>query len=156
MKKFIIAALFVFPSVLFLSSCHKAYGDLSNNTNNNSSINSSAISGSWVLTSFTQRTEDKSSAFKGYTFTFTPTNTNSGTVTAEKNNDSVNGSWSYSPAVTYYGSTSKTSITFGFGTSSPFDRLSKIWNVDSTSTSSQLRLSSPEVVEDEHLIFTKN
>ncbi|MBS1610124.1 MAG: hypothetical protein JSS70_15475 [Bacteroidetes bacterium] len=155
MKKgiFIISALYL--SVLSFSSCHKAYTDLSN-TNGNSQVSSSSLAGNWVMSSFVQGTEDKSSAFKDYVFSFNATSTNSGGLVASKNGKSIDGTWNYSPAVTYYGSTSKSSMVINLGSSSPFDRLSATWNVDSTTSSTELHLSSPEISEDEHLVFVKN
>ena len=119
-----------------------------------STVTPSTIAGNWVVSSLTQRTEDKSSQFSGYTFTFAATGADNGTVTATRNGSTVSGTWSHSAAVTYYGSTSTESLVLQLGTASPFDRLTGTWNVES-STSSSLDLVSPEVAENAHLILTK-
>ena len=110
--------------------------------------------GSWVVSSLLQRTEDKTSQFSGYTLKFISTAAESGTVTATRNGSTTSGTWSHSPAVTYYGSTSQEAIVLNLGTSTPFDRLSGTWNVVS-STNASLELVSPEVAEDSHLVLAK-
>ncbi len=117
-----------------------------------STVTTSITNGSWAISSLTQRTEDKSSKFAGYSFAFT--GSEGGTVTATKNGSTVTGSWAHTPAVNYYGSTSTESITLNFGAVSPFDMVTKTWNVESN-TSSTLTLVSPEVAEDSHLVFGK-
>lgn len=117
-----------------------------------STVATSITSGSWTISSLTQRTEDKSSKFAGYSFVFA--GDEGGSVTATKNGSSVSGSWSHTPAVNYYGSTSTESITLNFGTASPFDMVTKTWNVESSS-STKLTLVSPEVAEDSHLVFAR-
>jgi hypothetical protein len=119
-----------------------------------SSVSSVLTSGTWVVSSLMQRTEDRTSQLSGYSFTFTGAGSENGTVVATKSGSSVNGTWGHSPAVTYYGSTSTESLVLNFGTESPFDRLTKTWNVVSN-TSTTLTLGSPEVLEDEHLVFTR-
>jgi hypothetical protein len=110
--------------------------------------------GSWVVSSLLQRTEDKTSQFSGYTLKFVSTATESGTVTATRDGSTISGTWSHSPAVTYYGSSSQEAIVLNLGASTPFDRLTGTWNVVS-STNSNLNLVSPEVAEDSHLILAK-
>jgi hypothetical protein len=155
MKKMMNFPAALLSLLLLFVACHKSAYDTTSTNNNTTAVSSSTIAGNWVISSYFQQTEDKSSAFKGYIFTFKEVGKNSGTVQAVKGNNSVDGSWSYSPAVTYYGSTSKTSIVLSFGKSSPFDRISRAWNVDSSGSTTELRLSSPEVQEDEHLLFVK-
>jgi len=149
-----IAKIFALAFAMVFSSCKK-YG-VSDSTTNGTTSAASVIPGSWIVTSYTQRGEDKTSQFSGYIFTFTASasGANSGTVTAAKDNNSVSGTWSYSPAVTYYGSTSTSSIVLGLGAITPLDKLTKIWNIEST-TASKLNLVNPEVLEDEHLVFSK-
>ncbi len=117
-------------------------------------VTPATMTGNWVVASLVQRTEDKTSQFSGYTLTFTSTSADNGTVVATRNGSSVSGIWSHSPAVTYYGSSSKESIVLNLGISTPFDRLTHTWNVVST-TASTLSLASPEVLEDTHLMLTK-
>ena len=110
--------------------------------------------GNWVVSSLVQRTEDKTSDFDGYTLKFTATGAESGSVVATRNGATVSGTWAHSPAVTYYGGTSTEAIVLNLGTSRPLERLTRAWNVVS-STSTTLTLVSPEVAEDMHLVLTK-
>ena len=155
MKKSIFSFSGTLSISLLLLACNKQDSGLTQTANPTSGQTSSAINGSFTISSFRQKNEDKTSQFGGYVFTFTSTGTNQGNITTVKGTNSVNGNWVYSPAVTYYGSTSKTSITLSFSAVSPFTLLNKTWNVDSTSTSSELDLSSPELAEDEHVHFLK-
>ena len=119
-------------------------------------VGQAIAAGPWVVSTYAQRTEDKTSDFSNYVFTFTKTSTDAGTVTAtsSKTGVTVNGTWSHQPAVTYYGSTSKEAMVLSFGAGTPWVKVSKVWNVSSASSSS-LSLASPEVVEDEHLVFSR-
>jgi len=155
MKQSIFSVVSVLSFGLLLSACNKNDSGLTQTNTTNPVQTSSAINGSFTLSSFVQRSENKTSQFDGYVFTFTSTSANAGNVVAAKGSNSVSGTWVYSPAVTYYGSTSKTSITLSFGVTSPLTLLNKTWNVDSASTSSKLALSSPELAEDEHITFAK-
>ncbi|MCX6218992.1 hypothetical protein [Spirosoma sp.] len=107
--------------------------------------------GSWTVGSFRQRTEDKSSGFKGITFVFSA----DGTVTATENNKTTKGTWVYSPAVTYYGGNGLSSLTINIGTSKPFDLLNATWNINAASTTSGLKLDNKEPAEDEHVEFVR-
>ena len=109
-------------------------------------------SGAWMVSSLTQGTEEKASQFDGYTLTFT--GTESGTLTATRNGKSVSGTWSHSPAVTYYGSTSKESMVINLGTAAPFDRISKTWNV-TASTATSVSFEGPELAEQSHLTLVR-
>jgi hypothetical protein len=114
----------------------------------------SITAGTWVISTYTQRTEDKTSDFSGYLFTFTKTAGDAGTVTATRNGSTVTGTWSHQAAVTYYGSTSTEAMVLNFGAATLWTKVSKIWNVSAASAGS-LALVSPEVVEDERLVFTR-
>jgi hypothetical protein len=107
--------------------------------------------GNWEISSLLQKTEDKTSQFTGIVFTFSADNTMKAT---EKNGTVTNGTWAYTPAVTYYGSTSKEAISINMGTNSPFNRITKTWNVVS-STPTVAKFDNPELLEDEHLQFSK-
>jgi hypothetical protein len=144
--------------LLTLGATLSACGTSSNNptapVTQPSNVPSFITSGTWVVSSLMQRTEDKASQFSGYAFAFTGVGGESGTVVATNNGASISGTWTHSPAVTYYGSTSTESITLSLGTASPFVRLTKTWNVVSI-TSTTLTLVNPEVLEDEHLVFSR-
>ncbi|MGE5520912.1 MAG: hypothetical protein ACM3VS_13355 [Candidatus Dadabacteria bacterium] len=149
---------FVFPSILFVliviaQSCSKNSTDTSTPPAN--SLPSSITAGTgWSISNFSQRGEDKTSAFQGFVFYFNA----SGSISAKNNSATTNGSWTYTPsAVGYYGSTpSKASFTISIGNAEPLSRLTKTWNIDSTATTSnRLVLLSPEVLENETVIFSK-
>lgn len=139
---------------ILLAGCSKYSGSPTGPTSSNT-VTPFITNGNWVVASLVQRTEDKTSQFSGYTLSFTSTGAESGTVAATRNGATVSGTWSHSAAVTYYGSTPTTeSIVLNLGMSAPFDRLTHTWNVVS-STSANLTLVSPEVLEDMHLVLTK-
>jgi hypothetical protein len=106
----------------------------------------------WVISSYTQRTEDKTSMFEGVVFTFS----DAGKMTATQNGSVIVGTWSYSPSsVVYYGSApTKESITINMGAAKPSKNLNRIWNVVS-SDGSALSLVNPEPADDEHIVFSK-
>ena len=137
-----------------LTSCSKSYNAPPNATTTaDTTVKTQITSGTWIISSFTQRTEDKTSQFAGVVFTFSSDGT---LIATDKNGNKINGSWAFSPStVGYYGGPpSKASITLNVGMSSPFDRLTKVWNVASN-TATQLKIDNPEPVEDEHVQFTK-
>lgn len=141
------------PLAILLAGC-SSYSASPTAPSTTASIAPIIANGNWVVSSLLQRTEDKTSQFSGYTLQFVATAAESGTVTATRNGSVVSGTWSHSPAVTYYGSSSQEALVLNLGTSTPFDRLSGTWNVVS-STNSSLDLASPEVIEDAHLILAK-
>ena len=144
-------------TVVLVAACGSS-GDSSNSTGpitQPSTVAAVITTGTWTVGTLTQNTEDKANQFSGYSFTFSRTgDAENGTVTATKGGNTVSGTWSHSPAVTYYGSTSTESIVLSLGASSPFAMLTKIWNVESNTTST-LKLVSPEVAENMHLVFVK-
>ena len=115
-------------------------------------ISAGFSSGTWTISSLTQGTEEKASQFDGYTLAFA--GTESGTLTATRNGVSVSGTWSHSAAVTYYGSASKESMVISLGTTPPFDRISKTWNV-TASTASSVSFEGPELAEQSRLTLTR-
>jgi hypothetical protein len=145
---FILAAL----GLCLFTGCAKSKDDTASPSTTNAAAFS--VDGKWVISSYTQRGEDKSRPFSGYSFTFATTGTNSGSIVSVKDNTSFTGSWTHQPAVTYYGSSSKESMTLNFGPTAPVSSLNKIWNIVSV-TNTQLSLVSPEVAEQENLVFTK-
>jgi hypothetical protein len=122
-------------------------------TNNNSNTNTATLitSGAWKITAYTQKTEDKTANFDGIDFTFK----SDGTLQASGAN-TASGSWAYAAAVSNYYSNSASSptLTINLGNSSPFNRISKTWDVGDV-TASTIKLSNHEVAEDEHVTFTK-
>jgi hypothetical protein len=145
------AALFI-SAVLFLVSCSKPAGDPTTPPDTTTANLTAALTtGKWAVSSFIEKTEDKTSKFSDIVFAFSA----DGTVTAtSKNGSSTKGSWHYTPAVTYYGSTSKAAIALNIGAGNPLDLLTKTWNFIS-STSTTLNVDSPELLEDKHVQFSK-
>ncbi len=142
--------------ILLLAGCSKNQSDVTPVPPNTSSSNVQAtlLSGTWAITSLIQKTEDKTSVYNGYSFSFF----DRGIVKASKSGVETSGSWSYTPsAVGYYGSTpSKASMIINFGTANVLTKISKTWNIDTTKTNtSSLGLINPEIIEEEHLVFSK-
>jgi hypothetical protein len=149
MKKYLnILVVSAIPFLLGMVSCSKS--SYNSNTNTNNAVTAELTAGKWVISSFTQKTEDKTSKFSGITFVFS----SDGSVSADDNGKTTKGSWHYSPAVTYYGSSSKEALSINLGTAKPFDLLAKTWNLVSSS-STAIKVDSPEVLEDEHVQFSK-
>jgi hypothetical protein len=142
----------VVSGAILLAACSGSYSNPTSPTTTDTVT--ASIAGNWVIASLVQGLEDKTSQFSGYTLSFAETNAESGTVTATRNNSTVSGTWSHSPAVTYYGSTSTESIVLNLGTATPFDKITGTWNV-SSSTDAKLSLASPEVAENMQLVLTK-
>jgi hypothetical protein len=153
MKKYFNKLLSLFVAASILASCSKS-SVASNNTTATSptstDLTTALTSGNWVVSSFTQKTEDKTSKFSNIVFTFSA----GGVLTATNNGNITSGTWNYTPAVTYYGATSKAAIAINIGTGNPLALLTKTWNLIS-STSSTLKIDSPEILEDEHVQFSK-
>ena len=145
----IYGRLLVF-ALVFFTSCSKNAGNPSAQSPASDSITGLLTNGSWTISSLIQKKEDNTAAFSGYVFRFV----SNGKLVATKNGADIQGSWSYSPAVTYYGSSSKDAITVNMGTDNPFRRLTKTWNLVSI-TSTAIKLDNPEILEDEHLQFQK-
>ena len=114
------------------------------------SVTASVTAGNFVVSSFVQRTEDKTSQFKNIVFKFSA----NGTLTATDNGTVTNGTWSFTPAVTYYGATSKSAFVINMGASTPLSLLTKTWNISLNSTT-LLQIDSPELLEDEHVQFSR-
>jgi hypothetical protein len=135
--------------LLILGGCKKD----SNNqpTPSADPISTVVSSGIWSVSSYTQRTENKTSMFTGISFVFSSDGKISATGTS-----SANGTWISTPATAgYYGGpASLATFNISLGTSDPFSRISKSWNV-AQQTATLLQLDNREPAEDEHLIFIK-
>jgi len=137
--------------VIFLSACSKS--DSGSNPPPSSSGNTNALtSGNWVISSFTQRSEDKTADFAGSVFSFAQ----GGQASVTTNGATTNGSWSYSagqPA--YYGNpATDPTLTINLGDGSPMNALKGTWTVQSLS-STVVQLVNPEPNDDEHVKFVK-
>jgi RNA binding exosome subunit len=146
MKKYLVNSLILILLTLSIG-CKKYSASTSNNNSN--SIAGVISEGTWTISSYTQRTEDKSAMFTGINFIFS----SDGKLSAS-GTKIANGTWVYSPASTgYYGNTLAT-FSINLGTTSPFDKLSKAWNIGEQNNT-VLRLDNPETTEDEHVTFLK-
>ncbi len=145
-----LLTLITIAAVITLSSCNKA-GSNPNTTNPSTDSLTTALSGSsWVVASLVQKKEDNTSRFTGYIFKFS----SGGKITATLNGIETQGTWSHSPAVTYYGSSSKEAMVLNLGADNLFKRVSKTWNIISK-TGTSIKMDNPEILEDEHLELQK-
>lgn len=143
-----VAIIFFF---LMITSCSKKSAGIDTaSVPANDSVTSAVISGNYIITSYTQKTEDKTPQFTGFVFAFAA----NGKLFVVLNGTTTTGTWSYTPAVTYYGSTSKSAFVINMGNSSPLAKLSKTWNITLINKSS-IKIDNPELLEDEHLEFTR-
>jgi hypothetical protein len=149
MKKLINSLSVLVLAILVFISCTKSSVEPAATTTEN--LTATLTSGTWIVSSHIQKTEDKTSKYTDYTFTFSADNK---VVITTKNGKSSSGAWVFTPAVTYYGSTSKEAISLNMGVEKPLDALTKKWNFISSTTTS-FKVDSPELTEDEHLQFSK-
>lgn len=153
MKSMTRAALYILSiTVIGLVACSKTGGSSATNgvTPASDSVTGFLTSGKWIISSMSQKNEDNTSSFSGYLFTFG----SDGKLTAVKNGASVQGTWHYTPAVTYYGSSSNNAISLSMGTDNPFRQLTRTWNLLAASSLS-IKLQNPEVLEQEQVQFQK-
>src|SRR4051812_29723928 len=146
MKKQMTMALL---GMVLISACKKESATPANNTPSNTSAVVEA--GTWVVSSFTEKAEDKTASFAGIDFTFK----SDGTLTAT-GNKTTTGTWIAADPVTgYYGSPSSVAtFTISAGNDNPFNRLNSTWNVIEQ-TASTIKLDDREASEDKHVTFTK-
>jgi hypothetical protein len=144
-------ACVLFVAMVFaFASCKKTNNASPVQSATTDSITSMLTTGSWTVGLLTQAKEDNTSKFKDYVLTFYA----NGKLMLVKNRVETQGSWSYTPAVTYYGSSSKEAFSINMGASDPFRRLTGTWNIISRSATS-FKLDNPEIAEDEHLQLQK-
>jgi len=151
MKSLTCFSLLILTAISFIS-CSKSDGTSAaiGSTTTPDSVTTFLTTGTWIIGSISEQKEDNTASFAGYSFTFST----DGKLTATKNGAQVTGDWHYSPAVTYYGSSSKNAVTISMGTNNPFRRLTKTWNLVSASATS-IQLQNPELAEDEQVKFQK-
>src|SRR4051812_34165291 len=152
MKQVVKMFLPALLSSLIFIGCKKSSEVPSTTTNTTDSPSANGVIGNWIVSSFTQKTEDKTSQVKGFTFTFSE----GGKLTATQGADVESGTWTFSPStIGYYGGTpTKASMSINFATAKSVKSLNRSWNIVSNDAS-KLSLISPEPAEDEHLIFSK-
>lgn len=109
--------------------------------------------GNWIVSSYTQKAENKTAAFSGVLFTFNE----GGVLSVVDGSKTISGSWSSTKGgITYYGGPPSTAtFTISLGTTTPYDKISKVWNV-ALQDATTIQLDNKEPLEDEHLTFTKN
>jgi len=130
-----------FVMLVSFASCTK---DDSNPSAND--VSNLVQQGKWKITSFTEDTNDETFHFTGYEFVFTA----NGSVSATKENTSVNGTWATGT------DNSRAKLILSFGTTSPFDELNEDWRVlEKTSTSLKLEHVSGGNGGTDHLEFQK-
>lgn len=139
--------------LFFLLSCKKDKSDSSATTTDPENL--SFTKGTWVISSFTQRSEDRTDKFSGMSFTFSP----GGNAIADDHGNSVSGTWTYSAATPgstgYYNTDPKpATLSLNFVTTGDLSKVSRLWNISQLS-SAILKLDDPEATEDEHLTFSK-
>jgi hypothetical protein len=137
---------------LLLTGCSKTADTPSTAADATANTSPKIASGNWVISSYTQKTEDKTSMFAGVVFAFA----DAGKLIATQNGSATSGTWSYSPSsVGYYGSApTKASITMNVGATKPWKNLTRTWNVVSNDNTT-ISLINPEPLDDEHIIFSK-
>jgi hypothetical protein len=152
MKKVIKGVCWVLLCPFLLIACTKNSEVPSTSPATVDNPSSNLVAGQWVISSYFQKTEDKTAQFAGITFIFSQ----GGQLTATQNGEVTTGTWSFSPSsVGYYGGTpTKASMTISLGTGKALKNLSRTWNVLSTETS-KLSLINPEPQEGENLVFSK-
>jgi hypothetical protein len=106
--------------------------------------------GVWTISSFTQGTEDKLKLLSNIRIDFS----SDGKAVATQDNVSTPGTWSWG-GNSYYGTPadSKT-VSLNFGTTKPYDRLSKVWTIIEAK-SSVISLDNSNPAENEHLTLSK-
>jgi hypothetical protein len=107
--------------------------------------------GTWTINSTQLATEDKLKSLNGVTVTFT----SDGNGTASLSGKNTTGTWVWGGA-SYYGNPSPNTktVTFNFGATAPYNRLSKSWTITDASKS-LITLDSANPAENEHMTLTK-
>ena len=145
-------SLSVFILLVFFSSCKKDHSTpATTTTGTDPSV--VAAQGTWSVSSYIQKTEDKTSSLSGIVFTFS----SDGSVSASNGGTIVTGTWSSSKGgITYYGGPpSVATFTINFVSDNNLIKISKTWNVASEDNIS-IKLDNKEPLEDEHLSLSKN
>jgi hypothetical protein len=82
----------IFTGIVYLTAILFACTKPQNNTNVNNNTNTNVIAGTWKVSLFTERTENKTNDFAGYTFTFST----GGKLVVSKSGVTKEGTWSVS------------------------------------------------------------
>jgi hypothetical protein len=136
MKK-IITFFFV---VILASSCER-------NATDGTAVSQAVTSGNWRVSHFSERGNDETSDFNGYSFLFN----NDGSVSVTKNGITTSGTWSVG------NSSRKFNIDLGpkIDANKPLGELTDDWQILSNSAT-EIRLTDDNSSSSEFLTFTKN
>jgi hypothetical protein len=119
----------------------------------NADVKTNITVGQWKVTSYREKTEDKTDIYNGFSFVFKE----DGSVTATSSNETISGSWSASDATSsYYGAPpASATFTINIGGSGKFTKINKSWDVNTSTTNTDLKLDNKEPLQDEHLEFVQ-
>lgn len=136
-KNIKIASILVLVLILF-SSCKK---------DDSTNVTDIIKNGSWKITLFQEDGSAKTSNFTGYSFVFN----NNNSITATKNSQSVNGTWSSG------NDDSSPNLILNFGSTVPFDEINEDWEIlEKTSSIIKLKHISGGDGSIDYLNFEKN
>jgi hypothetical protein len=150
MKKAIL--LFIIVSLSFACKKETVESAASSTELTSANLVKNSTVGTWTVSSFMELTEDKSKNFAKITFTFT----SDGKVTINDNGKSSSGTWSNGGTV-YYGQPvglKEREVSFGLGSSTPYDKLSKSWSISSIKSNS-LTFDSANPSEERSFVLSK-
>lgn len=137
LKNIKIASILVLVLILF-SSCKK---------DDSTNVTDIIKNGSWKITLFQEDGSTKTSNFTGYSFVFN----NNNSITATKNSQSVNGTWSSG------NDDSSPNLILNFGSTVPFDEINEDWEIlEKTSSIIKLKHISGGDGSIDYLNFEKN
>ena len=142
MKKHSLFAATIF-ALFALISCTRTADSLS--TSN--TLSSTDLNGSWRVTLFSERGNDETTDFNGYTFAFE----SNGTLTASRNGIVQAGTWSITD------NSRKFNIALGPKTDAnkPLGELTDDWKIITTSAT-EIKLTDDNAASSEFLTFSKN
>ncbi len=133
--------------LVFLSFCSLVFAGCTKKDSSVSSVTDAVTNGTWRVTNFSERTNNETDDFSGYTFTFL----SNGKIQAAKNGVIKEGNWSES--------TSSQKLIIDLGAKSdankPLGELSDDWVIVSK-TATKINLSDDNSSSNELLEFTKN
>ena len=123
MKKYFKQTLVCAFIVLIAISCSKSSSSVTPTTAivADTAFDKIITSGTWQLTAFAQPTEDKGNSLIGSMFTFFL----DGTMKVSDGKQETQGTWNYTAAVTYYGSSSTSAMVLNLGAVAPVSLLTK-------------------------------
>jgi len=133
-----------------LAGCKKSDDSIAPDNTTTTDFPALVAPGTWTISSYTERTEDKLKTLGTITIKFA----SDGKAVATLDQQSTSGTWLWG-GNSYYGTpaNSKT-VTLNFGTNKPYDRVSHTWTIVETKTNS-IRLDHSNPAEDKHITLSK-